>query len=494
VGRGGGDGIVPPFVRVAARSTKRTVAIALAAVLVVAVVFAAVTSGLGPAGVPDGDVAVVDGVDDGTISEGDFQTGLEQSAAELGLPEVPGQEDPQYQQLVDQTMQRLLLAIWVRGESDDLGITTDQTEIDEELATIKEQSFESEQDFQKFLKRSNFTDEDIQDQVELTVLRDKLEADVVPSEPQFSRDELFEIYEVDDAAIEDFYESNPESFAIEESRDVRVILNSSEAKVEQAKTELEADDSDTSWQEVAAKYSQDQASKDRGGLLEGLAEGQNDPALTEQAFAAAEGELVGPFESDRGFYLIQVVGSTEAGSQPIEEASEAIRQQLLAGEQQQTSTNFESDFIDKWTSRTSCAPEAAVSLCRDFEEPEPEQVEGQPLPPPVVTSAPIAPGTSTISPAGSAPTGLPQRPRAIGDECAPADEVETAVAEGTLQEGAVLEPCGPDDAQPPADPAATGELPPGAVPIGPGGTPAPGAAPPANGAAPPAAGAAPVQP
>jgi hypothetical protein len=233
---------------------------------------------------------------------------------------------------------------------------------------------------------------------------------------------------------------------------VRVILNASKAKVEQAKTALEADDSDQNWAKVAKKYSEDQASKDRGGLLEGLVEGQGDPQLEEQAFSAAEGELVGPFETDRGFYLIEVTAITPETTQPLEEASKTIKQQLAASQQQQIASDFQTDFVDKWTRLTICAPEASIQLCDNFEPVVPEPVEGQPVPPPVVSTQPIEPGTSTITIDGSPQQGLPQAPQ------------------GTA---------------PPTPPAGT--LPPGSVPIGPDGQPVTGAAPPAAGAAPPAA-------
>lgn len=430
--------------KTASRKTKRTVAIVLALGLVGAIALFAATVGLGQPGIPDGDVAVVDGVDDGAVSQDDFDRGLEQAAAQLGLEEVPPTDDPQYASLLDQAMQELLLAIWVEGEAGDRGITVSQEEIDAELERIKEESFADEAEFQQFVERSQFTDEDVNNQVKLTLLRDQLEATIVPEKPEIADDE-----------VEDFYEANIESFEQPASRDVRVVLNSSEGKVDEAKASLEADDSDANWQKVAAEFSQDQASKDRGGLLEGLVAGQGDPQLEEQAFTAAEGELVGPFSTDRGFYLVQVVGVTEASTQPLEEAQATIKQQLASSRQQQIAADFQTDFVDKWTQRTVCDEVATVQLCSNFTPPEAEPVEGQPVPPPVVSTQPIEPGTSTITIDGSAQQGLPQGPQG-----------------------------------PPVDPAAATGAPAGAVPIGPGGA---ATAPPA-GTAPPATGAAPTAP
>ena len=463
--------------KAASGKSKRIIAVVLAVALVGAIALAAATTGLGKPGIPSGDVAIVDGVDGATVSQEDFDAGLEQAAAQLGLQKVPATDDPQYQSLLDQAMQELLLAYWVEGEAADRGITVTDQEIADELARIKEQSFSSEKEFQQFVERSKFTPEDVNNQVKLTLLRDRLEAEIVPDKPDVSDDE-----------IEAFYEANIDSFKQPASRDVRVILNSSKAKAEQAKAALEADDSDASWTKVAKKYSQDQASKDRGGLLEGLVQGQGDPDLEDQAFSAAEGEIVGPFDTERGWYVLQVTGVTPETTQSLDDASKAISQQLASTKQQQIASDFQTDFVDKWTQRTVCAPEATIQLCSNFEPVEPEPVEGQPTPPPVIGTQPIAPGTATITADGSQQQGAPQRALGIGDECASADQVEAAIEAGDIQTGQVLDPCGPDDLAAEAAPA---QLPPGSVPIGPDGQPAPGAAPP-TGAAPPAGAAPPT--
>jgi parvulin-like peptidyl-prolyl isomerase len=412
------------------RSSKRNLAILLALVLAAVVALVAATSGLGKPGLPDGDVALVDDVEDGAISREDLDSALAQAAAQSGLPEVPPSDDPQYDSLVQQGMQSLILAEWVKGEAADRGITVTEEDIDAELERIKSQSFSSEKEFQQFVKQSKFSEEDVQEQVELTLLRDRLEQEVI-TKP-----------EVSDEEIEDFYEANIDSFKQPASRDVRVVVNSSKAKAEAAKRELEADDSEQSWKQVAKQYSQDQASKDRGGLLEGLTEGQGDPQLEEQAFAAGEGEIVGPFETDRGWYVIQVTAVNAETTQPISEARAAIEQQLAAAEQQQIATEFQADFTDKWTPRTVCAPAETIELCSNYEAPEAQSVPGQPAPPPVISRKPIEPGSSTISIDGSAQQGLPQGPQ-----------------------------------PPPTEEDAAGQLPPGAVPLGPNGAPAPTAPP-----------------
>ncbi len=413
------------------RTRKRNLAIVLALILVGAVALVAATSGLGEPGLPDGDVAFVDTVDDGGITQDDLDSALDQAAAQSGLPKAPAADDPRYDSLVQQAMQSLILAKWVKGEAAERGITVNQDDIDAELKRIKEQSFSSEKEFQKFVEQSKFSPEDVQEQVELTLLRDKLEQAVI-TKPTVSDDE-----------IEKFYEVNIDSFRQPASRDVRVILNSSQAKAEQAKQALEADDSDASWKKVAKQYSQDQASKDRGGLLEGLTEGQGDPQLEEQAFSASEGEIVGPFKTDRGYYVIEVSAINPETTQPLSEASAAIEQQLVSTKQQQIASEFQTDFTDKWTPRTICAPEETIELCSNYVAPETEATPGQPAPPAVVSRAPIEPGTSTLSIDGSAQQGLPQGPQP------PPTNAEAQVPAGAV-------PLGPNGAPTGAAPTTSG--------------------------------------
>ena len=105
--------------------------------------------------------------------------------------------------------------------------------------------------------------------------------------------------------------------------------------------------------------------------------------------------------------------------------------------------------------RTICAPERRIELCSNYVVPRPT-APGQPTPPPVVSTKPIAAGHIDDLVDGSAAQGLPQGPQ-----------------------------------PPPSEAAAGTQLPPGAVPLGPNGAPAPGATAPPTTGAPPATGAPP---
>jgi len=446
---------------VSAPRSKQLIVLLLAVFLVAFFAIWAAAQGLTNPDVPSGDVAVVDDAPGGPITQDEFDTALDQAAAAQG-GEVPNEDDPQYEALKEQALSDLILARWVEGEAEEQGVSVTDTEIEQRLDQIKKQNFKDEAEFQRFLEQSQFTEEDAFNRVRLTLLSQRLQEGVLSGQDQ-----------VPEGAAEAFYEENSAQFEQPESRDVRVILNKDEDQVTQAAEQLSEDDSEQSWEQVAKRFSTDEASKDQGGLRSGVLEGQGDASFDEQVFGAPEGELVGPFETAEGFYEIQVVDIKEAETTPFEDAAEQINQQLASSQQQAAATEFENDFIAKWTERTFCAEGFQIDRCANA--PEPPRVEGAP---PVQSSRPAAPGSAgTVTP-GPVQPGLPQ---------GPAPPPAAQQQPGAVPPGAA--PIGPPGAPPTGAPPGTappGAAPPGAAPPGaaPPGTAPPGAAPP--GAAPPA--------
>lgn len=383
----------------------------------------AIVNGLSGPSLGDDEVAKVENVDNGAITQSELDAGIERSAAELGLgDETPQPGDPQYDSIREQVISNLIIATWVRGEAAEEGITASEEEIDEQLDQIKQQSFNgNDKQFRRFATSQGFCTSDelkdggkpeacegIREQVELSILRDSLQEEVVQA-----------VGKVSDADIEDFYEANIDNFRIPANRDLRVILNEDKAKVEEARELLSADDSDDNWEKVAKRLSSDAASKNRGGLLQGVTEGQFGEDFDERAFSIPEGKISKPFRTDRGFYIVQVDQINDESTRPLSEAAPQIQQQLAAASQEAAGTKFQNDFVAKWSSRTACADDVAVAeLCDDTkpDEVDEEQIlaagDGQFPPPPVISTRPIAPGEAIFQGPSSTPQqGLPQTPR-----------------------------------------------------------------------------------
>jgi foldase protein PrsA len=443
-------------------SKKRLVLVGFAALFVALFVIVGVADGIGQPSVPSGDVAVVQDAPDGTITLAQFQAGLKQTAARQGIKTVPPPSSPQYPAIRDAAMSDLLLSRWVAGEAADRGITVSDTEVATQLAQIKKQQFNnSNAQFQKFLKQAGFTIADARDRVRLMLLSQEIQKQVLPTTPTVSNDQVTE-----------FYEANKSQFQQPETRDVRQIVNKDQAKVAQAKTLLEQDDSPQNWKKVAAKYSTDKATKDNGGLRKGVAQGQSEPVVEQQIFSAAQGQLVGPIKGQAGYYLIEVQAITPAQTTPLASVSSQIKQQLGQGVQQEVATNFQLDFVGKWSSRTFCASGYVMDRCSNFtpqdacngDDPsETGNVDKTGCPAVVPSTVPVAPGEATVFP-GQQPQGLPQGP--IG---APTPSAQPGVigpgGAPTLPPGAVPPGAAPPGTAPPGT-APPGTAPPGTAPPG----------------------------
>ena len=433
--------------------SKRTAAFIFAALLAGVIVLIAATSGIGKPGLPDGAVAFVEDAPDGDVTQEQFDAAIEQAAARQQIRQVPEAGTPQYDLLSEQAMADLLLSRWVSGEADELGIEVADREIDDELESIIQEQFGGQKEFDKFLEQSKFTAEDARERVRLQLLSQRIQEEVLGIEPP----------DIPADEVAAYYEQNIDQFETPETRDVRLLLNTDQAKVEQAFTQLSQDDSPASWKQATKKFSIDEATAALGGLTQGVVKGQNEPVLDEAIFSAPEGQVVGPVETDTGFYVLQVESITEASTQPLDQqTSDQIEQTLASEKQQEIATAYQADFLAEWRARTVCADDYAIDRCGNAppppdgcagddegEEPGVDPATGEPLegcPAFVPSTQPVSPSSAGDSTA----VGLPQGPQGVAPPA--------PVVPGT----------------PTIPGAPPGTVPPGAPPGAPPGTPPPG--------------------
>jgi len=393
-------------------------------------VIVAIAEGIGDPSVPDGDVALVEQVPDegGGITKAQFDRALVQTAAQSGQKKVPKPGDEQYDELKEAALSALLDIVWLRGQAAEMGVFTSEGEVEEEFKKLKEENFKTPAEYKRFLKESKFTQEDVNERVELQVLSGDIQELITERAPEPSQDE-----------VENYYEAAKGSqFTQPATRDVRLVVNKKEAKANEALAALQKDDSPANWKKIAKKFSEDDATKDKGGLQKGLAEGGLEEPLNEEVFNTPEGRVEGLVKTDRGFYVFEVVNSTPESVQELSAVESQIKSQLEQQAQQDAFSEFLAGYTGKWTSRTFCASGYTTERCANFEgeahpasappgcyEADPkEPVEACPAP--VFQLIPAMPGTVTpLEPRG---TPLAQRPR----------PVETAAAATTPTEGLPL--------------------------------------------------------
>jgi foldase protein PrsA len=257
----------------------------------------------------------------------------------------------EYDQLRNQVLQLLISFKWIQGEADAKGVKVTDAEVKKSFDEQKKQSFPKEADYQKFIKQSGQTQEDILQRVKLDLLSNKIRDKVVKGKDAVS-----------DKAISDFYNKNKARFAQPEKRDLRVVLTKEKGDADKAYAALKSGDS---WTTVAKKYSIDDTSKASGGKLPAQAKGTLDADLDKAVFSAKKNELQGPIKTQYGYYVFTVTGVTDAAQQTLPEAKETIKQTLQSQNQQKALDTFVKDFTKRWKEKTECSDGYKTSDCKN---------------------------------------------------------------------------------------------------------------------------------
>jgi peptidyl-prolyl cis-trans isomerase SurA len=430
-GKGGGGGASG---QIAAR---RLGLVAFGVSFLILFLVIAIAEGIGDPSVPDGSVALVEDVPGGIgdITQARFDHALEQAAAQAGIKKIPKPGDAQYDELKETALNGTLESLWLQGLADERGITVSDQELADELEKVKKESFKSEAEFKKFLKEQKYTQADVDERILLQKLSGEIQAEIAEEAPEPTERE-----------VENYYEAAKSTqFTTPPSRDLRLIVNKDEAKAKQALAALEKDNTAKNWAKVAKKYSEDPATKGKGGKQEAAQEGTLEEPLDKAVFAAPEGQIEGLIDAPRGFTVFEVTKSNPESVQELKDVSSQIESTLAQRTEQEFFAAFVSNFNTAWTARTFCTDDYMTERCSNFEgnghpptappacyEADPDEGRPEACPAPVFQLVPAMPGSITpLEPQGKP---LAQRPVPVpGAEAAPGG------AEG-LPEGAVPPP------------------------------------------------------
>jgi parvulin-like peptidyl-prolyl isomerase len=413
---------------------QRLALLGFAALLILLFVIFAVAEGLGNPSVSSGDVAVIESAPEGLspVSEARLKHAVVQASAQAQEKSVPKPGDKKYEELQKTALEEIFDSIWIQGQAEEMGISVSPQEIAKELVKLKKQSFKSEKQYREFLQEAHYTKADVLERVKIQMLSTQIQEKVTEASPQPSKRE-----------IETYYEAAKSTqYTTPESRDIRVIKNKDQAKVEEAKAALEKDDSVKNWEKVAKKYSTD-TTKSSGGLQSGVSEESLGSTLGPAVFAAEQGEIEGPLKEGKSYVVFEVMKVTPEKVQSLDEAKPQISAQLAEQAKQQSFAAFIRNYGNTWKSRTFCSSDHLIERCANFKgtgrPPEANEAcyEANPktpaeaCPAPIPQIKPAQPGTITpLTPEGQK---LPQRPRPAGLE----EVVAPEGAAGALPPGVV---------------------------------------------------------
>jgi foldase protein PrsA len=354
--------------------SKRNLAIVFGATFVLMAVIVAVAVGVGHPSVPSDDVAVIDDssidvpglAQDGHISKTNFNRFVLQTARQSGSQTVPQPSDPQYEQLKTQAMQSALQIAWIVGEANKQGLSFTDTEIQQSLQQIKSQ-FKTQAEYVKARDQAGLTDADVLVRAKLQLIQNKIQDNVSKS-----------VGNVSDSDAQDYYDANKAQFTQPAKRTIRVVQNTDVHQINLAYQALRADDSDANWKKVAAQYSTDPTSKDKGGLRTDVVPGSFQQPLDDDIFEAPQGALQGPIRTSTGNFVFEVFSATPEQVQGFDsttpsatggaatKVSDQIKQQIKSQQQQEALTSFGEHFRAYWSNLTQCASDYVVDGCDNF--------------------------------------------------------------------------------------------------------------------------------
>jgi peptidyl-prolyl cis-trans isomerase C len=134
-------------------------------------------------------------------------------------------------------------------------------------------------------------------------------------------------WDLNEKAIKKYFEAHRENYITKEAVHVRHILAENEPE---ARTLLLQALSGEDFGELAAKFSKDQGSAERGGDLGWIQKGDTVPEFEQAAFSTPKGGFAGPVRSEYGWHVIQVLDKRPES----EGVYEAVKNQVVRDLQQ----------------------------------------------------------------------------------------------------------------------------------------------------------------
>ncbi|HWI22927.1 MAG TPA: peptidyl-prolyl cis-trans isomerase [Baekduia sp.] len=246
----------------------------------------------------------------------------------------------EYDALRDSVVSFLINAEWLQGEAFDRGIKLSDEEVRKALVTQKAQAFPDKKSYDDFIKQTGYTTEDLLFRVKVSELTNKLRTDVTKDKKK-----------VTDKDLRAYYDKNKAQFGTPATRDLRIVLTKTEAKAKEAKAAIEGGQS---FSTVAKRFSTDATSKNQGGALAGITQGQLEAELDRAAFKAEKGALSGPVKTQFGYYIFEVTKITAGTSRSFDEVKAQITPLVQQQLEQDALNKFVKDFTKKWTEKTDC--------------------------------------------------------------------------------------------------------------------------------------------
>jgi peptidyl-prolyl cis-trans isomerase D len=142
--------------------------------------------------------------------------------------------------------------------------------------------------------------------------------------------------QVSDDELRAYYNSNLDQYKVENRAHVERILFKTSGKTDAEIAEIRQKASDVlkqakngaNFEDLAKKYSEDDATKDKGGDLGWIVDGQTVPQFQQAAFSVQKGGISDLVQTQYGFEIIKVLDRETAHTKTFEEVRDSILPQL----------------------------------------------------------------------------------------------------------------------------------------------------------------------
>lgn len=285
-----------------------------------------------------GDVAITDTVFSERLAE--FE---KEYAGQIPDKETYPEEFKDFERSVLEYMVRLEIA---RQKAPSLGVSVTADQVQEQVDTIKEQSFGGDEyAFNEALAADGLT---------LDILKRNIEEQLLM---QAVYEKVTESVEASDEEIQTYYDEHLSDYYQDETRTASHILimpatdqstttttasdatttsttaapteddwAAAQAKAEQVRAEIEAG---LSFADAAETYSEDPGSKDSGGELGDIAKGDTVTEFEDALFSMQVGEISQPVRTSYGYHLIKLEAINAATQKTLDEVKDSVSNIVL---------------------------------------------------------------------------------------------------------------------------------------------------------------------
>jgi peptidyl-prolyl cis-trans isomerase D len=146
--------------------------------------------------------------------------------------------------------------------------------------------------------------------------------------------------QISDDQLKAQYQKNIQDYQVPNRVHVEHILlmtvNKPDAEVEEIKKKAEDILSQakkgSNFEDLAKKYSEDPGTKDKGGDLGWIIQGQTVPEFEKAAFSLPKGSISDLVKTQYGFHILKIIDKESAHTKPFDEVKDSIRTPLLLSE------------------------------------------------------------------------------------------------------------------------------------------------------------------